>query len=173
MVPQFSRLFKIFKVPRDPGSQDRSFLRLCPELALHVEMDDSKGRQSNKWYLDSACSHHMTGNKSVLRNYKEFDRCKPPRYVKLADKSRVRTLGQGDMNVYLSDDTGKRVPVVFTGVMFVPQLETSLISIGKLAKRGLIMFGKKYVKLNMKERTLLLGTRRGQNMFEMQCDIVA
>ena len=136
-------------------------------------MDDGNGRRSKKWYLDSACSHHMTGNKSVLSNYIEFDRSKPPRYVKLADKSRVRALGQGDMNVYLSDDTGKRVPVVFTEVMFVPQLETSLISIGMLSNRGLVMFGKKYVKLNTKRRNLRLGTRRGKNMFEMQCDIAA
>ena len=142
-----------------------------PEIALHVEMDGGNGSQTNKWYLDSACSHHMTGDESVLCNYKEFSRCNP-RYVKLADKSRVRALGQGDMNVHLKDDTGKRVPVVFTDIMFVPKLETSLISIGTLANRGLVMFGKKYVKLGMRGRNVRLGIRRGQNMFEMQCDVV-
>ena len=57
--------------------------------------------------------------------------------------------------------------------MFVLKLETSLISIGTLANRGLVMFGKKYVKLGMRGRNLRLSIRRGQNMFEMQCDVFA
>ena len=88
--------------------------------------------------------------------------------MKLADKSRVRALGQGDMNVYLTDEKNKRIAVVFTDVMFVPRLDTSLISIGTLTNRGLVMFGKKYVKLGMRGRNLILGTRcSNSNMLQI------
>ena len=149
-------------------SEDEGF---CPEFALHVEMDNNRNHCSN-WYLDSACSHHMTGDKRVLKNFRAFDQNKP-RYVKLADDSRVRALGHGDMNVYLMDDAGKRVPVVFKDVMLVPKLEKSLISIGTLANHGSVVFGKKYVKLKTQRRNLILGNRRRgcSNMFELKCDM--
>ena len=165
---------------REPWQESVSFCRdvasvtedddFVPELALHVEMDTGPSCR-NKWYLDSACSHHMTGDKSVLRNFKEFAQNKP-RYVKLADKSTVRALGQGDMNVYLTDEKNRRVATVFTDVMFVPRLDTSLISIGTLTNRGLVMFGKKYVKLGVKGRNLILGPRRKSNMFELEYSVV-
>ena len=77
------------------------------------------------------------------------------------------------MNVYLMDEKNKRIAVVFTDVMLVPRLDTSLISIGALTNRGLVMFGKKYVKLGVKGRNLILGTRRSKsNMFELEYSAV-
>ena len=72
------------------------FFDFCPEFALHVQAEPSHGvvdtSDDSKWMLDSACSNHMTGNKSNLVNYKDFDDDKP-RYVTLADKSLVRAAG--------------------------------------------------------------------------------
>ena len=57
------------------------FFDFCPEFALHVQAEPSHGVVDNsddsKWMLDSACSNHMTGNKSNLVNYKDFDDDKP------------------------------------------------------------------------------------------------
>ena len=39
-----------------------------PELALHVEAEADQDC-SNKWFLDSACSHHMTGERSLLKKF--------------------------------------------------------------------------------------------------------
>ena len=75
------------------------------------------------------------------------------------------------MNVYLSDDSGKCVPVVFTGTQVAAQ---NISNFDRYAgKSRTCNVGKKYVKLNTKGRNLRLGTRRCKNMFEMQCDIAA
>ena len=76
------------------------------------------------------------------------------------------------MNVYLTDESGSRIPVVFKEVMLVPKLEKSLISIGKLTERGDVTFGKKSAGLAINGRKFLLGWRRG-NMFKMECGVVA
>ena len=68
----------------------------------------------------------MTGHKSDLANFVQFESNKP-RFVELADKSLMRAVGCGDLNVYLPDKRGKSVPMVFKEVMFVPELEKSLI----------------------------------------------
>ena len=79
------------------------------------------------------------------------------------------------MNVYLTDEKGGRVPVVFTDVMLVPKLETSLISIGLLVNRGIVMFGRKLVKFRLKGHAdIILGTRRNNsNMLELRCGSMA
>ena len=32
-----------------------------------------RASESHSWYLDSGCSHHMTGNKSLFTSFTEFD----------------------------------------------------------------------------------------------------
>ena len=152
----------------------------CPEFALHVQLEPTKDgsvgneRESNdkKWFLDSACSNSMTGFKSDLANFKKFDVNKP-RFVELADKSLVRAAGFGDLNVYLPDECGKSVPVVFKEVMFVPQLEKRLISIGQVTKRGAqVMFNSDSVKMRIGGRNFLFGCSYG-NLYSMNCSVVA
>ena len=53
--------------------------------------------------------------------------------MKLADESVVRAVGQGNLNLYLSDDKGDKVPVTFKNVLHVPKMKR-LISIGQLIK---------------------------------------
>ena len=56
-------------------------------------------------------------------------------YVTLADKSVVKAVGQGDLNVYLPDKNGRKTPMKFSNVLYVPGIER-LISVGQLTKRG-------------------------------------
>ena len=159
-------------------TQKLSIGDFCPEFALHVQVEppkdsvESERKTNEKWFLDSACSNHMTGHKSDLANFVLFDTNKP-RFVELADKSLVRAVGCGDLNVYLPDRHGKSVPIVFKEVMFVPKLRKRLISIGQLTKRGAqVTFNSDSVNLRIGGRNFLFGCSYG-NLYNMNCSVVA
>ena len=134
-----------------------------PEFALHVEVKKEKER---KWLLDSACSRHISGERSELVNYKKFIRKEEFQYVVLADKSIVRAEGQGDLNLYLKDEQGKKVPVTFKGVLYAPKFE-KLISISQLIERGgEVTFKGKSTLLTIGGRRFQFGTKEGK-LFKM------
>ena len=152
----------------------------CPEFALHVQADfprDDVAKYDrkfvdNKWLLDSACSHHMTGEKGDLVNFKKFDDGKACS-VQLADESLVRAVGSGDLNVYLPDSVGNSVPVVFKDVMYVPKLGKRLISIGQLTKRGAqVTFNSDSVHMRLGGKNFFFGCSHG-NLYNMNCGVVA
>ena len=129
------------------------------EFALHAGDGCSK---DSKWFLDSGCSNHMTGELKDIDDYNAFPADKP-RYVTLADKSRVTALGQGNLNVYLLDENGNQVPVIFRDVMFVPKLQKRLISIGQLTlKKAEVTFKEKSVELKVSGRCFKFGVRIGK-----------
>ncbi|KAL4021013.1 hypothetical protein IC575_019802 [Cucumis melo] len=80
------------------------------------------------WYLDSGCSNHMTGNRSIFVTLDESFQSE----VKIGDNTALQVKGQGDILVKTKKGT-KRV----TNVFYVPGLKHNLLSIGQLLQRGL------------------------------------
>ncbi|KAA0036529.1 integrase [Cucumis melo var. makuwa] len=80
------------------------------------------------WYLDSGCSNHMTGNRSIFVTLDESFQSE----VKTGDNTRLQVKGQCDILVKTKKDT-KRV----TNVFYVSGLKHNLLSIGQLLQRGL------------------------------------
>ena len=142
------------------------------EFALHV--NDSATDCDEKWWLDSACSRHMTGVKDDLFNYKPFpsNDDDPSHCVVLADKSTVRAAGVGELRVILTDINNEKVAVVFRGVMYVPQLKKRLISIGQMTAAGAsITFTNDSVTMSNHGRKFVFGGKFGK-LFELNCDFV-
>ncbi|KAL5857280.1 hypothetical protein ACOSQ3_004738 [Xanthoceras sorbifolium] len=54
---------------------------------------------SNKWYLDSGCSNHMCGNKSLFSYLDESFKDN----VKLGNNSRISVMGQGTIRLQVKD----------------------------------------------------------------------
>ena len=116
----------------DDMSKLKVYEDFCPEFALHV----SDCEEEKRWLLDSACSKHLTGEKGDLVDCKEIDvKREKSEYVRLADKSIVKAVGRGNLNLYLPDVNGRKTPVTFRDALFVPGMER-LILIGQLTKRG-------------------------------------
>ena len=154
------------------SNKEESENDFCPEfvLALHVEECEEKEKQ---WLLDSGCSKHLTGEKDDLVDYKEFEENDKAQYVTLADKSVVKAQGKGKLNLYLKDERGKKVPVTFHDVLYVPSM-TRLISIGQLTLRGAeVSFKKNSVELKISGRKFVIGSRIGK-LFKMNyCNFAA
>ena len=109
----------------------------------------------------------MSDDINDLQNYHEFIEGESHN-VTLADESVVPAAGQGDLNMHLTDIHGKKIPVVFKNVMFVPTLKKKLISIGQLTQRGAeVVFRRNSVGLSIGNTKFSFGCRVGK-MFKLK-----
>ncbi|GAU31439.1 hypothetical protein TSUD_222100 [Trifolium subterraneum] len=97
-----------------------------PLLMMPTTKDDF-GKQEG-WYLDTCCSNHMTSNKEWLVNYDSSKKST----IRFADSRIVKSEGIGDMLIKGKDDN----QVLVTGVMFVPDVPSNILSIEQLVKKG-------------------------------------
>ena len=84
--------------------------------------------QEQRWYLDSGASNHMTGSKA---SFSELDD-DVTGTVKFGDISRVAIQGRGTI-IFRCQNREHRA---LTDVYYIPQLRSSIISIGQLDERG-------------------------------------
>ena len=91
----------------------------------------------------------------------------------LADKSIVHAAGKGNLNVHLTDVTGRKVPVTFEDVLFIPKMKR-LISIGQLTQHGgEVTFREKSVGLRVRGRNFHFGTKTGKLYKMNYCNFAA
>ena len=86
-------------------------------------LDVQGNHNANIWYLDSGCSKHMTGCKTLLR---DFRICVGPN-VTFGDDSQGRTEGHGSLT---------NGPITFRRVSYVSGLKHNLISVSQLCDAG-------------------------------------
>lgn len=80
----------------------------------------------NVWYLDSGCSNHMCGNKSLFSDLNEsFNDT-----VKLGNNSKISVMGKGNIQLQIGGHTVK-----ICDVFYVPELKSNLISMGQLQEK--------------------------------------
>ena len=95
-------------------------------LMTYVEMH--KGRRNDIWFLDSGCSNHMCGDRSLFCELDEEFK----QMVKLGDNTRISVVGKGTVKLFLNG-----VCYIIAEVFHVPELKNNLLSIGQLQERGL------------------------------------
>ena len=127
-----------------------------PEFALAVN-----GNDDNSWWIDSACSQHMSGVKEDFVG--SIQKLVKPVSVKLADKSIVPAAGQGTVHLTLIDCEEKEVPIAFKDVLYVPKLKKKLISVPTLDDRGAeVSFKGGVCTLIAGERKFVFGHKEGK-----------
>ena len=90
---------------------------------MHVCLKSLQSKEK-KWYLDSGCSRHMTGNKLWFRNLKPKD----GGLVKFADGIKSKVIGIGNV--------GKNDSNLINDVMLVEGLTHNLLSISQFCDQG-------------------------------------
>ncbi|GAU12596.1 hypothetical protein TSUD_132060 [Trifolium subterraneum] len=96
-------------------------------LLMMPTTEDEFGKQEG-WYLDTCCSNHMTSNKEWLVNYDSSKKST----IQFADSRTVKSEGIGDMLIKGKDGN----QVLITGVMYVPDLPSNILSIEQLVEKG-------------------------------------
>lgn len=92
--------------------------------ALAVNID------SHAWYVDSGATCHMTDNKNLLKSYV----VDTPRLFTVANNQKMHSEGHSEVELLLK---GQPEVTKLNEIIFVPGLSTNLISVGKIASKGL------------------------------------
>jgi len=100
-----------------------------PLLLMMITNHDSNC--DDKWYIDSGCSNHMTGNRNWLVNFDETKKSN----IRFADDRVIQAEGTGD--VFISGRNGKKA--ILSDVLYVPTMNSNLISLGQLLEKGFSM----------------------------------
>ncbi|KAJ9561348.1 hypothetical protein OSB04_006508 [Centaurea solstitialis] len=145
--PTLALMAKIEEVPEEIPTQDpEASSSTTPEASTSAT--DSSSQDKGIWYLDSGCSRHMTGSKSVLTNYREE---RGPA-VTFGGNGRGQTRGYGTLTNGVT---------TFKRVAYVEGLMHNLLSISQLCdKDHKVSFSKKKCKVkNRKKEVILNGVR--------------
>ncbi|KAL5724118.1 hypothetical protein ACHQM5_007419 [Ranunculus cassubicifolius] len=113
------------------GKGAKSNFAEVEEETLLLACHNRDETQSNIWYIDTGCSNHMTGDKSIFSNLDESFQTS----VKFGDNSAVAVEGKGEIQIRTRDNTVQKVSNVF----YVPFLKTNLLSVGQLIEKGYVI----------------------------------
>ena len=104
-----------------------------PAVCLRAKYENSsETKNSNKWFVDSGCSNHMTFNKSVFSSHTTANTSS----VEIGNNKTVKVLGTGTVEIRISLH-GKRVKCMLRNVLHVPERGYQLLSVPTLDKLGL------------------------------------
>lgn len=106
--------------------------KLSAEKDVPICFTVGNGRRKGCWYIDSGCSSHMTNDRSF---FFDLDESKQVQVV-LADGSVSKSHGIGEGFVKCIDADGNVLEVKLTEVLYIPALDSGLISVRKLSKKG-------------------------------------
>ncbi|XP_019154262.1 PREDICTED: uncharacterized protein LOC109150732 [Ipomoea nil] len=106
------------------------------------------------WYVDSGCSRHMTGDKTMLSNFKEVDGPK----VIFGGENNGKTRGKGDII---------KQGITIQDVSYVDGLKFNLLSTSQFCDKGYkVEFSKNKCKIvNTKDGKIALTGQRKKNMY--------
>ncbi|XP_066323065.1 uncharacterized protein [Miscanthus floridulus] len=122
-----------------------------PRSQVHLERVG--GEMEQRWYLDSGTSNHMTGSKET---FFELDG-NVIGTLKFGDSSRVTIRGRSTIIFRCQNDEHRAL----TDVYYIPQLRSSIISIGQLDKRGNeVLIKDSVLRIRDREQRLLTKVKR-------------
>lgn len=116
-------------MPEDKRTEDKSnFVAETETEMLLMAYQADQGTPSDVWYVDSACSNHMSGSKSSFLNLNEdfFTT------VSFGDKSIVNVMGKGDISIKMLNGFTE----IISDVYYAPNLKCNLLSVGQLQETG-------------------------------------
>ncbi|XP_066324192.1 uncharacterized protein [Miscanthus floridulus] len=126
------------------------------EPRAQVHLGRVGGGQEQQWYLDSGASNHMKGSKEA---FSELDG-NVTGTVKFGDGSRVAIRGRGTIIFRCKNGEHRTL----TDVYYIPQLRSSIISIGQLDERGCeVLIESGILKILDQERRLLAKVKCSRN----------
>ncbi|XP_066365159.1 uncharacterized protein [Miscanthus floridulus] len=117
-----------------------------PRAQVHLRRVGDE--QEQRWYLDSSASNHMTGSKEA---FSKLDG-NVTGTVKSGDGSRVVIQGRNTIIFRCQNDEHRAL----TEVYYIPQLRSSIVSIGQLDERRCeVLIESGILKIQDRERRLL------------------
>lgn len=112
-----------------PGQQTQQVNFVEKEVKEeHLFMAMTMGRSENQasWFLDSACTQHMTSKAEFFSNLEPVSGS-----VKMGNGEKVSITGKGTVAIHTSSGTK-----FISDVLLVPDLDQNLLSVGQMMQKG-------------------------------------
>jgi len=97
------------------------------EEHLFVALAGESSVENNTWLVDSGCTNHMTGNLKLFRNINKTVRSK----VRIGNGHHIEVQGKGVVAI-----EGNQEVKLIRDVLFVPNIDQNLLSVGQLVEKG-------------------------------------
>lgn len=97
-----------------------------------VALISSTMNRSDEWFIDSAATKHMINDRSILKNYVQYDQ---PKDIYLGDSTVIHAPGKGKVRLPTVNNTCD-VVLDLLKVLFVPKLTKNLLSVPAMALVG-------------------------------------
>lgn len=137
------------------------------------EIDEIKNKKLNivtfpmkhhsVWYLDSGATEHMTPYLNKMENFKKmFSK------VQTSNKEKIQAEGKGDITVEFSDKNAG-LHAVLKDVLYVPNIDGNLLSVGRLIEKGLkITFENNEASVTNSSGEVILKAFRKNRLYEIE-----
>ena len=124
----------------------------------------ASGISADTWIIDSGASNHICNRKEMfvsIRNYNSV--------VKVGDGRKLQVPGIGEIDLEVELDKPKRViKLKINDVLYVPELNVNLISIGKLVAKGyLVSFDEFCCKIKLDNQAIIESLKNENNLYEL------
>lgn len=135
------------------------------DLSFLSEFTCSTAHSINEWYADSGATQHMSGQRSLFRNFVPVK--SNTWLVNGIGGTRLQVLGHGQI-VFKAKVNGSEHSVSVSLVLYVPNIGTNLLSIAAVTEvRITVHFIKSFVKFNRNDKTVIVGERIGRNLYHL------
>ena len=126
--------------------------------------------EGNRWLVDSGASSHMTRERILLTDYKEFD---VPRKGSLGDGRIVDVVGVGNVCLMMSFKVSQSKSNIMYGVLYVPKLTCNLFSVrAATAKGNTVNFGSGKCWIRDGQGSLWGMGQLRDKVYELECECV-
>lgn len=150
------------KVSQDPDSDsDHSEEDEDDHIAFMVSNKDD----DNNWYIDSAATSNMANKMSLFTKFNP--NCHEP--VTLANGVKTSSKGIGEIEITCFNELGEPQKAVMKKVLFVPDLDSCLISVQKLTKRGYKVIFEKHICFIFRNDKIIATGNRYKNLYKLNC----
>ncbi|XP_014490203.1 uncharacterized protein LOC106752938 [Vigna radiata var. radiata] len=128
--------------------------------------ETNHAQEEMSWYLDSACSNHMTRNKRWLIDLDTSVKS----IVRFANDSVIRA--EGSCKVLITRKDGKSV--YMHNVLYVPTMKSNLLSLGQLLEKGYTMnLQKRNIEVYDEKQRLIIKAPLARNRtFKINLNVV-
>lgn len=150
------------KVSQDPDSESSHSEE---DENDHIAFMVSNKGDDNNWYIDSAATSNVANKMSLFTKFNP--NCHEP--VTLANGVQTLSEGIGEIEVTCFNEFGEPQKAIMKKVLFVPDLDSCLLSVPKLTKRGYKVIFEKHTCFILRNDKIIATGNRYKNLYKLNC----
>lgn len=119
---------------------------------------------SSEWYIDSGATMHMTRHQNLLQN----ENSPPIKQIKVANNKTLSVSSSGNVTLNTLNGENRSNVILFTNVLYVPELAVNLISVHQITENGgQVKFDSKGCTILNRQNVIVATATKVNNMYRL------